>query len=162
AQAQPGGRGAAANLGRGQNLVSPEFQVGDQRRILRLKMRLCQFADGLTAGAVHLGQGIGDGYAAWQMDEVQMREVVVRKRLSGWILQRIGLGCREADGQDRLDYQPNGTSRCRTRCWYSVYRGRFLARKRSSSKSRHSRNGSMAASGTNPQYEPSASGVPSK
>src|SRR5262249_57577252 len=44
--------------------------------------------------------------------------------------------------------------------WYWVYRGRFLERKRSSSKSRHIRNGIIPAIGTNPQYEPSASGVP--
>src|SRR5262249_46333436 len=57
-------------------------------------------------------------------------------------------------------YHTNGTRRCRTRFWYSLYPARFLARKRSSSKSRQIRNGIMAAIETNPQYEPSANGVP--
>src|SRR5262249_22345812 len=63
---------------------------------------------------------------------------------------------------NRLDYHTNGTRRCRTRFWYSVYPGRFPARNRSSSKSRQSRKGIIAATGTSPQYEPSASGVPSR
>src|SRR5215472_17596806 len=61
-----------------------------------------------------------------------------------------------------LGYHTNGTRRCRTRFWYSVYPARSLARRRSSSKSRHIRNGIMAAIGTSPQYEPSASGVPTR
>src|SRR5262249_16807574 len=56
----------------------------------------------------------------------------------------------------------NGTRRCGTRFWYSVYPERFLARKRSSSRSRHIKNGIIAAIGTSPQYEPSASGVPTR
>src|SRR5215471_13824597 len=72
----------------------------------------------------------------------------------------LWLGCPPQG--NRLDYHTKGTRRCRTRFWYSVYPGRFLARKRSSSKSRHSRKGIIAAIGTSPQYEPSASGVPSR
>src|SRR5262249_41642572 len=59
-------------------------------------------------------------------------------------------------------YHTNGTRRCRTRFWYSVYPARSLARRRSSSRSRQIRNGIMTAIGTSPQYEPSASGVPTR
>src|SRR5262249_13621445 len=59
-------------------------------------------------------------------------------------------------------YHTNGTRRRRTRFWYSVYPARSLARRRSSSRSRHIRNGIMAAIGTRPQYEPRASGVPTR
>src|SRR5262245_7294673 len=52
---------------------------------------------------------------------------------------------------DRLDYHTNGTRRCRTRCWYSTYPGRFPARNRSSSRSLQIRKGIMAAIGANPQ-----------
>src|SRR4029079_11905555 len=57
-------------------------------------------------------------------------------------------------------YQRNGIKRRRTRRWYWVYPGRLFARKRSSSKRRQIRNGIMIATGTNPQRDPSASGVP--
>ena len=57
-------------------------------------------------------------------------------------------------------HQIPGSRRCRTRRWYSVYPRRSRARMRSSSTSRHSRNGATAPSATKPQYDPSASGVP--
>src|SRR5262249_53297733 len=60
------------------------------------------------------------------------------------------------------NYQINGTSRYLTRFRYSAYPGRFFVRKCSSSMSRHIRKGIIAASGANPQYEPSASGVPKR
>ena len=75
----------------------------------------------------------------------------------------IGIGrslAAPANSGTRLDYHMNGKRRCRTRFWYSLYPGKLLARKRSSSYSRHIRNGIIAAIGTNPQYESSASGVP--
>jgi hypothetical protein len=59
-------------------------------------------------------------------------------------------------------YQTNGTRRCRTLSRYSLYPGRFLTRNRSSSKSRQIKSGSVAPTATSPQYEPSASGVPSR
>src|SRR4029079_13782448 len=62
----------------------------------------------------------------------------------------------------QLGYHRNGTIRCRTRFWYSVYPGRFVARKRSSSMSRHIRKSIIATTGTSPQYEPSAKGVPTR
>src|SRR5438309_6953953 len=75
-------------------------------------------------------------------------------KLLGWIERRSDL--RE------IHYQTYGTNRCRTCFWYSVYPGRFSARNFSSSKSRQIRNDIINRSARSPQYEPSASGVPTR
>src|SRR5580693_3970071 len=68
--------------------------------------------------------------------------------------------CSRHEQRQQLDYHTRGTSRCRTRCWYSWYPGRLLARRRSSSRSRHIKNGIIAPTATNDHHEPSANGVP--